>query len=282
MMPLLEEATTAEKTRLLELFPSAAVKDYWPKIKGKKEAVCESIAALATTEQLIDFVRKTFGLCKQHVYIFGRGDHHFVPPDEIAGGSKVVSAHGNNEAIYIVRLTYKVALQDPWANAELDFLWPIKIQRTRHHIVVRFVSMEKKVDSYFDRPCILLGRAFDEDDILRELAIAGAGRSDLHKGIKALWGEEFMDSPRTKFKKPKSVASETMDEERGIRRTNTELYKQLKDSVLLNTLFLVEKADCGVSAFSVECTQGFLTFPRYSKPERNTDFVIEEILERNQ
>jgi len=50
------------------------------------------------------------------------------------------------------------------------------------------------------------------------LAVAQAGRSDLHKGVKSLWEDEFMDSPRIKFKKPMSVASEAMDEELGIRQ----------------------------------------------------------------
>ncbi len=34
-----------------------------------------------------------------------------------------------------------------------------------------------------------------------------------------------MDSPRAKFKKPMSLASEAMDEELGIREYNPELYE---------------------------------------------------------
>lgn len=79
-----------------------------------------------------------------------------------------------------------------------------------------------------------------------------------------------------------SLASEAMDEERGIREYNPELYEILLDSVLLNTVFVIQEENCGVSAFSADCANGFLGFPRYSEAEGNTDFVIDEILRHNQ
>jgi hypothetical protein len=281
-MAILDDASVEDKTRLLELFPSAAVKDTWAHIKGNKDDVCEAVASQATQDELKRFVWSNLARCKQHVYVFDRDHHRFALPDHVTSGTKVFSANANNDVLYIIRMTYNVALQEPWENAEIDFLWPVKVQRTPHHVLVRFVSLEKNVASYFDRPCILLKRTIDEDKVLEDLAVAQAGRSDLHKGIKSLWEDKFMDSPRIKFKKPTSVASETMDEERGIRQNSPELYEILKESTLLNALFVIEEEDkCGVSAFSVNCTEGFLAFPRYSKAERNTDFVIEEILARN-
>jgi hypothetical protein len=54
-----------------------------------------------------------------------------------------------------------------------------------------------------------------------------------------------------------SMASEAMDEERGIREHNPELYEVLLDSVLLNTLFLIkEEHRWGVTAFSADCANG--------------------------
>ena len=74
-----------------------------------------------------------------------------------------------------------------------------------------------------------------------------------------------------------------MDEELGIREHNPELYEVLLDSVLLNTLFVIpQEQNCGVSAFLADCAHGYLAFPRYSEGERDTNFVIDEILRHNQ
>jgi hypothetical protein len=198
---------------------------------------------------------------------------------EVNGGEKA-SASGE-ESLYIVRTSYSVLLKDPLGEAELEFLWPILVQIKEHHIVVRFVALEKDVASYFaDRQCYVVRKTIDEKKVLEDLHLGVP--TDLHKGIKTLWDEGFMDSPRTKYKKPQSLASESMDEERGIREHNPALYETLLDSVLLNTLFVIEEdQECGTSAFLANCQIGFLAFPRYSDVERNTDFVIDEILRRN-
>ena len=108
-----------------------------------------------------------------------------------------------------------------------------------------------------------------------------SGITDVHKGIKKLWQEAFIDSPRAKFKKPKSMASESMDEELGIREHNPELYEVLADAVLLNALFTVsDQEKIGVSHFSMNFAEGYLAFPSYSD-EGGTDHVIAAILERN-
>jgi hypothetical protein len=189
--------------------------------------------------------------------------------------------HDHGISLYLVRTTYTVVLRNPLEETTLDFLWPIQIEIGNAHMVVRFVSLEKNLSAYFDRPCYVPSRNVEEDTVLAIFRGMELSSTDIHKGIKTLWENGFMDSPRARYKKPMSVASEFMDEERGIREFNPELYDTLQDSVLLNTLFLTsEESKCGASAFSVDCSNGYLAFPRYSEPE-GTDDVINKILEHN-
>jgi len=277
-MPILPDATVQDRKRLLELFPVAVFRETHSDIKGTKEEICYALATQFTPEEMATFVRTHFGRCKQHVYIFDRPAGPVNLPN-VTGGDNVSS--DANHALYIVKTTYEIILKDPAEEAELEFLWPVLVQIKEHNIVVRFVALEKDVASYFQRKCWVAGRTVDEKNVLDDLHLGSP--TDIHKGIKTLWDEEFMDSPRTRYKKPNSLASEAMDEELGIKEHNPELYETLLDSVILNTLFVIEEDQkCGTSAFLANCQNGFLAFPRYSDAERNTDFVIDEILRRNQ
>jgi hypothetical protein len=282
-VPILQNASIQDRKRLLELFPSASIKESWPEIKGTKEEICFSVAQAATPDQVITFVNANLGRCKQHVYIWDRPAQAMLPT-AIVGGELVHLNAPNDQALFVVRTKYTVVLKDPLEEVELDFLWPIQIRLKPGNLVVRFVALEKDVKSYFPaRQCYVVRKSIEEKTVLDDLAFSNLDRTDIHKGIKALWDNEFMDSFRAKYKKPKSLASEAMDEELGIREHNPELYDVLLDSVLLNTSFLIsETQDCGVSAFSADCAGGYLSFPRYSEGNKDTDFVIDEILGHNQ
>jgi hypothetical protein len=281
-MAILQGASLQDRKRLLELFPIALFREVRPELKGTKDEVCYAVAENIIPEAMIAFIRAHLPRCKQHVYIFDSAKNLNELPDAVHGGERVFLA-GNNEALYIIRTSYSVVLKDPLEETELDFLWPILVQRNHQYLLARFVALEKNVSAYFERQCYVVRKSIEEKTVLQDLGLANEPRTDLHRGIKTMWDNGFMDSPRAKFKKPMSLASEAMDEELGIREHNPELYEVLLDSVLLNTLFLInEDQHCGVSAFSADCANGYLAIPRYSGSERNTDFVINEILRHNQ
>lgn len=281
-MAILQQASLQDRKRLMELFPIAGLRAAWPDFRGTKEEVCFSIAERARPEEIVEFVRANLGRCKQHVYIFNRNPDLRAFPNGIIGGERVASV-GESLALYVIRTSYSIVLKDPLEESELDFLWPIQAQLTPEHLIVRFVGLEKNVGSYFERQCYVMRRSIDEKMVLEDLGFATLERTDLHRGIKVLWDNGFIDSPRAKYKKPMSLASEAMDEGLGIREHNPELYEVLVDSVLLNTFFVIPgDRGCGVSAFSADCVNGYLAFPRYSETEENTDFVISEILRHNQ
>ena len=279
-MPMLEAASDIDKKRLIELFPANRVRDKWSDLKGTKEDVCFTAIQRSSPQELVQFVSDNLSCCKQHVHILNCSAGNTPElPETLPGGERVRHDHGTS--LYLVRTTYTVVLRNPLEETTLDFLWPIQIGIANGHMVVRFVSLEKNLSAYFDRPCYVPSRSIEEDTVLAIFRGTDLSATDIHKGIKTLWENGFMDSPRARYKKPMSVASEFMDEERGIREFNPELYDTLQDSVLLNTLFLTsEESKCGASAFSVDCSNGYLAFPRYSEPG-GTDDVINKILELN-
>ena len=280
-MPILQTASTQDRKRLLELFSIASLKETWPDIKGTKEEICFAVAERAQPAEVITFINVHAGRCKQHVYIFNRNPETALP-GQIIGGERVHTV-GNDEALYVIRTSYSVVLKDPLEETELDFLWPIKIQLKPQHLIVSFVAMEKNVSSYFERQCYVVRKSIEEKTVMEDLHLTTLTQADIHRGIKTLWNNGFMDSPRTKFKKPKSLAMEAMDEELGIRENYPELYEVLQDSVLLNTLFVIpEEQHCDVSAFLADCAHGYLAFPRYSEGDKDTTFVVNEILRLNQ
>lgn len=280
-VPILQNASIQDRKRLLELFSIASIKESWPDIKGTKEEICFAVAEQAQPAAVVTFMNMHMGRCKQHVYIFNRTPQTALP-NTIIGGERVHTI-GNDTALYVVRTSYSVVLKDPLEETELDFLWPIKIQLKPEHVIVHFVAMEKNVSSYVDRQCYVVKKSIEEKTVLEDLHFVNLAPADIHRGIKTLWNNGFMDSPRAKFKKPKSLAMEAMDEELGIREYYPELYEVLQDSVLLNTLFVIpDEQECDVSAFLADCAHGYLAFPRYSEGEKDVDFVVNEILGHNQ
>jgi hypothetical protein len=165
----------------------------------------------------------------------------------------------------------------------IDFLWPIRVELSTDgpYNVVRFVVLEKTVSAYFDRPCYVPSRSVEKKTVIKEIEGWGSPRADLHRGIKELWKNEFMDSPSAKQKKTLSMAHEVMDEERGIREHNPELFEQLQENPLLSVLFVLSDQTCGTDMFWAKPSEGYLAFPRYSE-KGGTDVVISEILRNNQ
>ena len=150
--------------------------------------------------------------------MYALGENGAVFPTTLQGGGQVLSVEGQR-ALYVVRSTYSVVLRDPLEEATLDFLWPVRIEVIAGHLLVRFIVLEKNLGSYFERPYYVGDRSAEEKSVLQDVfsQIGELPAADLHAGVKALWAEGFMDSIRTQYKKPISTASETMDEERGIK-----------------------------------------------------------------
>jgi hypothetical protein len=285
-MPIIQEASTEDLQHLLQLFPVAKLRAHWSNVKGSKEEISSHVSAHIPRGDLLQFVSDNFSCCKQHAYVFSPHKKLKGPPDVNPPSGERVHGDDGQPHLYVVRVVFSLVMQDPLEQAAVEFLWPIRMEIVRGHLIVRFVTMEKNLSSYFGgRSCWVTHRSVDSEDFLQAVSHSINGLiapTDLHKGIKKLWQDGFVDCPRARYKKPHSTASEVMDEGRGIRASNPELYETLKKAALLDALFQVNRGSaCTVSVFHMSPLEGLIVFPRYSEKKGDTDHVIKQILENN-
>jgi hypothetical protein len=243
-MGLLEAASNQDIKRLLELFPVAVLREKWSGLEGTKEELCVAVAEKRDYPDIAKFVDEHFSCCKQHISIFSDAKLPAQLPElKISEGEKILEAKtdGVQRRLHLIRSEYTVILRDPLVEAKLHFLWPVRVDFTKDKVILRFVVLEKNIGSYFDgRSYYVSSRSIDEDAVLHALKdVMGADLipTDLHKGVKKLWEEGFMDSSRAQYKKSISTASETMDEDKRIKQDNPALYETLLESPLFNTMF---------------------------------------------
>lgn len=288
-MPILNAASVQDLKRLLELYPVASLRDHRPDLEGAKEEICYAFAGERDPEAIAKFLDEYLSCCKQHIYVFEhKTELEALPPIDIPDGERVLESKDDDRIrmLYVIKLRFRVILKDPLEEATLEFLWPVRLDFTAHHLIVRFVVLEKNIGSYFDgRSYYTDRRSLEEKAILQTLQVIFRGRlesADLHKGVKKLWEDDFMDSIRAKYRKDVSTASELMDEDRGIKEHYPDLYATLTDSLLLDTVFLVTpREDFSVTAFIVDPSKGSISFPRFSENKGDTDYVVDEILRHN-
>jgi hypothetical protein len=275
---------------LLGLFPLKTLKSRWPKAKGSKDAISGNLSNKQNTDEIVAFVDEYLACCKQHVYVFSR-DRKIEKPPKIGSpeGEKALETGEDKvrSALYLFWCEYTVVLGDPMERRKIKFLWPVRLELAKETVIFRFVVLEKNIASHFEgRTYYTAQKAIDEETVLEAFFDAWGGplnSTDLNKGIKELWKTGNIDCTRTQYKRPLSTVTETMDEARGIRQYNKELYETLATSPLFNSQFVVTSKEFStVSAFSIDPSKGRVAFPRYTEESGDTDHVIREILKHNQ
>jgi hypothetical protein len=280
-MSQLETAPIQDIKRLLGAFPVTTLKEAWGQVKGSKEEICFAAAQERDVSKLTSFILKNFGRCKLHVYVL---EPHQNGTDITTAleGAEQVAVDGEGRTLLLTRSVYSVFLKDPPEEQTVEFLWPIRLETIGRYTVLSLVVLERNPCTYFDRDCYQLSRSLDERGITLAIEKLGFQRADLHLGVKTLWDEDYMDSFRTKFKKPKSTASEHMDEELGIKKNNPALYEELKSSVMFVTNFQIEpEAGACVEDFAIDPSAGFISFTRYTEGAGDADEVVHKLLEKN-
>jgi len=288
-MPILRTASVQDLKRLLELYPVSSLRERWSGIAGTKDELCLEVAGKRNLKDIAEFVNDYLSCCKQHIYVYShRLRLNSLPTVGIPDG-ELLDTKSEPERVhllYLIRVGFKIIVRDPPEEATVEFLLPVRLDVTREHLIVRIVVLEKDIGSYVDgRGYNTIGRSIDENGILLAVERAFGGAlvtTDLHKGVKKLWHDDFMDATRAQYKKPKSTDATIMDKSKGIKKTDSELYALLRTLTLFKTLFEVTATnESSVSAFSVDPGNGYIGFPRYSDNRGDTDHVVDEILKHN-
>jgi hypothetical protein len=292
-MSILESAKVPELKRFLDLYPVSKLKDRWPSEKKNvtKVEIIEQVRRERDINAIVQFADEYLGCCKQHIYVYAhKGDLSRLPAVDLLEAERVRRIKDTNEVrlLYIVRLQYSVILRDPLEQIALTFLWPVRLDFTKNNLLVRFVILEKNISSAVEgRPYNIAEKGIGEDKILKELERStrdtlNLSVVDLHKGIKKLWDTGFIDATHARYRKTHSAAAEEMDVKYHIRKHEPALYKTLRGSFLLNTVFdILDEKGTSVSGFWIDPGDGLVGFSRYAENCGDTDDVVRKILRHN-
>lgn len=279
-MATLEAADLDEVRRLLELFPASLLKEQFG-ASGDKEQICRAAAERGDHAQIAEFVATNLGRCKQHTYVVSNSELD-ISVDIAFESADALAQDGEGRSLFLGRVSYTVYVRDPFEAVPVNFLWPIRVEQRRDFKVLSFVVLERDPSPFANRPVITAVRHVDEKQTVRALNELGFFPRDLNRGVKALWAEDYMDAFRTRFKKPFSTTTEIMDEERGIKQNNPQLYEEVQRLHMFDTLFRVHPSkETSVKHFNVNPTTGKIAFTSYSDDAGDTDEVVRAILERN-
>jgi hypothetical protein len=171
----------------------------------------------------------------------------------------------------------------------LEFLWPVCVTVGGTVLQVKFTIMEKDLRSYFPGAgaVAIRKRSVDEESVLKGakehlLPYVQAVPLDINKGVKALWEEDYIDSPEARWRNSRSTSRETMDEKYMIKKDQRAVYDKAKRVPLLQTLFrFVKDEDEYVSHFVVDPGNGLVRFPMFSARRDGTINVLAKILALN-
>jgi hypothetical protein len=291
-MKILNSASVDDLKYLLWLFPVTNLHEYFPDEKGTKDDICLTIAGRRDIKKIAEFVDEYLSCSKQHIYIYKHeGKLSSIPEINLPDSEQIIKTVGKDSVsmLYIMKYKQRVIVLEPkLQEVPLIFLRPIRLEFTGQQLIVRFIKLEKNPKTYVPGQSYASVRTgLEEKPILSALEASLVDELklkplDLHKGIKKLWKDEFIDSSKAQYRKAISTASETMDAKKMVRKDVPELYAEIQKTTMFSTRFdEINIEDSSVSAFVIDPSRGYIDFPRYSEKKGDTDYVVSEILRHN-
>jgi hypothetical protein len=277
--------------RLLRLFPKEQIKEYFGEKTTKKNELLLKVIKTTTDPDILSFVHESTDYSKQHVYLFSCDipDYGSLPEQLIPGPTLKTEIDGKIEYNCLFRVTYKVYFQEAEKRPiDLVFQWPIHIIVGHSLAIVSFTILEKNIQSYFPDATVLTTRKTVDEKQIIGLVVNGLNSvgvpvsHDLNKGIKTLWESDVIDAIDVQYRKANSISKEVMDEEYTFKRQYPEQYKIAIQSPLGKTSFkFINSNGEYCDHFTIDPTNGEITFPLFSKSKEQTHNVIQKILELN-
>jgi len=281
--------------RLLKQFPIVKLREYFSiDVTGQDHVIRDILLKSNNINDIFLFSEANFEYCKQHVYVF---EYSGVLPSDLKLNDTNYSyssiLNNKNTLTYFLPVSFKVFDLKTSAVINLDFLWPVRVQYYTEPIsktpliLPKTTILEKRLnDNLNDR--VNLGKDFDEKKLINKLIIELGSNGvnlepvDLSKGIKTLLSTDVIDFTSVKFKKAKSVTTETMDEEYTIKQNYTEAYNQIMNSPLeKSTCKFLSKNEDSLPYFRTEPQIGMIGFSLFSPTLISVDNVVNLIINNN-
>lgn len=277
--------------RLLHLYPVRRVKEIFPVEVRRQDELIYEIISNQTTESIYQFAADNFNFTKQHVHIYAHNEFDLSNAEAIFSVLPYKTDHMKEDKVFYLFMdqTYKVMLTNPPQESTIVFKLPMKVTFNKRLLIIQFTILERDINSYFpNRIAFILSKNIDEESIIRDLESnfnqvgVYLTEQDMHKGIKKLWQEDYIDSPYVKYRKSKSISSEAMDETFYVKRDYPDVYEQIIKAPLSKTVFEIFKdKDLFGEKFTIDPTSGKMNFPRYATNINHYQNVIELIIKYN-
>jgi hypothetical protein len=254
--------------------------------------VIDGIVAKIHTANITDFVEKSMGLTKQHIYLFEHDLNRLADlPNNVLsnfGPDKVHKTNTTTEFFYLIPLEFRYVAGSPPEEGTIDFPWPVRFIFRKKLLEAHLTTMEKDLEAYLDdlTPVYSVHRDIEDRDILEDLKKTLSKTTlltlDINRGVKHLWANDMIDAPRAAWKSPVSTKINAMDGQYMVKRDDPQEYAQAVASPLLKTIFKVLAPGINwPEVLLIDPTGGQISVPRYSNDPTALENVLREILRHN-
>lgn len=277
--------------RLIRLFPVKILKENFD-IPSNGDALFNDILREELPQNINAFAYTNINSTKQHVYIY-----HFTHLYNLATFNPasfpytVINRSMNGSQLQITIspvVEFSVTVNNPFEEIILNFHQPYILTIERDKLIIQATIMEKNMSSYFDPTRKVLNVEKNNDErlaienilsfFLRNLPIP----CDLNRGIKQLWANDVIDSRYIKWKRNRSTATESMDENYTLKEQYPDDYRRIISDPLNRTIFRYLPEDEGFpDHFTVDPSRGEISVPIYPKNQNQIPNVINQILSNN-
>jgi hypothetical protein len=167
----------------------------------------------------------------------------------------------------------------------INFLQPVRVIISGNILKLKMTIFEKTMDFYLGSESKIINKHPKEAFIINSFESFMRNNNclvtklDINKGIKYLWANDFIDSRYVKFRKPKSVSTEAMDEDFTVKTQYPEKYQEIIDKPIERTVFQFHNAEAYMRHFTTEPSLGkvvFSIFPQNLESYENTlNFILQ-------
>lgn len=277
--------------RLLRMYPVKIVKEHFNQT-GNSEEILNFLVNNRPANTIKDFAYTNVENTKQHICIY-RLNNNFNVGGFIASQFpyQIVNQTVISNGISLVispNVSFNAVLGNPFQEVILDFYQPFIITIFNRTLIFQMTILEKDIGSYIDpgRVVYNVEKINNEEiiiaDILPFFAHYQPIRADLNRGVKFLWANDRIDSRYAKWKKNRSTATETMDENYTLKEQYPDIYVGLINDPLKRMIFrYLPNDELFPDHFTCDPSRGEISVPLYPKTPNQIQNVIHEILSNN-
>lgn len=274
--------------RLLKSYPIKILKEVFD-IKGlNQKNVIDEILASNNHQVIKNFIFDNFSFLRQHIYIYditGIINNAWICDEDLYYNESIVNR--NDRAINLFfQATYKVFSTETNSLLEVFFYKPVQIRIQNNKLIISINIQERDTANLFPSRSFLVSKNMSDNEILTHIVskmplTASLVKTDLNKGIKQLWEEDFVDAAYVQFKKASSTSTESMDENFTLKVKAPDEYKRLLNEPLQKNVLKILGSEDIISHFTSEPCIGRLSFTKFPETLNSIPELINLILSKN-